>query len=112
MRIFNQGSFPLVWEGVRVTDIGILESTEPESSKNNLVTFWSLKNFNLNRGLDLRRSVDSQNKTPVSVCAKHLDHQDFEYSLNIVSKHRFYPSNVLLRRYINTYIKNDLLQGA
>ena len=50
--------------------------------KNSLKTFWSLREFDISRGLDLRRLSTSG---PVPVCIKHLDHQDFQYSIDIVS---------------------------
>ncbi len=76
-----QGELPLLWPDVRITGIetrGLGSSGAP----NELRTFWGHHEFELKFGLGWQNlTADS---VPVRVCAKHLDHEEFNYVIDYV----------------------------
>jgi hypothetical protein len=73
----DEGSWPLSLEGVTVQKMKITSAGLPA---NVLSTFWSIRRFDLSSGLDFQRASTGQ---PLWTCAKHLNHQEFVYELNI-----------------------------
>ncbi|CAL8129139.1 unnamed protein product [Orchesella dallaii] len=77
----TQGDWPLVLPGVELHSLKIHSGDLPINTLN---TFWSYKRYDLSRGLDFNRS--SEGRGPLYACHQHLNHQDFEYELEIERK--------------------------
>jgi len=72
----------LVLPGININSLSVLSDNTAET--NTLETFWNAKEFNLSRGLDYNPDKKPYNNTN-SVCAKHLDHKNFTYTIQVVS---------------------------
>jgi hypothetical protein len=75
----HTSDFPLSWPAVNVTDVKVVSVGEgAEFPPNELKTFWGFKEFKFTRGLD-----HANISKPVLICAKHLDHIEFNYEINV-----------------------------
>lgn len=75
--IFNlKGMYPLLFEGIRVTNVQVLDG-EINSVPNELNTFWSRLKFFMNIP-----SISEETEA----CFKILNHNNFQYKISIVSK--------------------------
>ncbi|OXA59799.1 Phenoloxidase subunit 1 [Folsomia candida] len=79
--VLSTGDYPLIFDGVRINSVAV-QSAAAQSSPNRLGTFWNRRQFNLQGGLDF--NPNNVNGAPtISVCAKHLDHEEFTYQIQV-----------------------------
>ena len=86
-----QGEFPLIFPGVTINTAKTLSRNllSQNQELNDLYTFWNSATFNLARGLDFNRSFP---QPPINVCIRHLDHEPFQYRIELVSIFESVPS--------------------
>jgi hypothetical protein len=90
MTLNSKGDSPLVFNGIRITSLAV-QSVVSGSPTNALGTFWNMRNFTLDGGLDFNANKQTR-ALNVNLCAKHLDHEEFTYTVQVVNK----PSRNLL----------------
>jgi len=78
-----QGANQLVFPGITINSLS-LQSAASGVPVNVLGTFWSFQNFTLQGGLDYNPNGNSRAPN-VNVCAKHLNHDEFTYTFQVVS---------------------------
>jgi len=68
---------------VEVSEVKVIS----KGKVNDLVTFFGRRKFELSLGLSLLRNEtdDDDELDHLKVCTKHLDHEEFEYEIHIVS---------------------------
>jgi hypothetical protein len=83
MTLNSKGDSPLVFNGIRITSLAV-QSVVSGSPTNALGTFWNMRNFTLDGGLDFNANKQTR-ALNVNLCAKHLDHEEFTYTVQVVS---------------------------
>jgi len=72
------GDLPLLFPGITITNLRIVQSSGGGGTPNLIRTFWGNQPITLNRGLDFTAI-----RNPIRICAKQLDHEPFSYQLSI-----------------------------
>lgn len=76
-----QGDYPFVVPGIVTKSIQVQGDTYHHV--NNLTTLWRNKDMVLNGGLDIKPNKPGH-ELHLSVCLKHLDHEEFTYTIELV----------------------------
>ncbi|XP_021958307.1 hemocyanin E chain [Folsomia candida] len=89
------GEHPLVFQGVAITGLSVhvdldsspLQNRDHDPPANNLRTFWNMRRFQGEGGLDFNPNM-TRNAPLVDACVKFLDHDEFVYNINVENHHR------------------------
>ena len=73
----------MIWPGAKIINANVVSKSLSTGRRrlNDLTTFWNHATYDLGSGLDFNRTSDQ----PIDVCLRHLDHDPFEYHIEVVS---------------------------